>query len=73
MIDSALFSKNAALDLGEELKTDLGDSEKLVNKSTLYHLILSFASLISSDQKLLKIEQTQIVSEFGFNLGKNIT
>lgn len=73
MIDSALFSRNTALDLGEEWKTDLGDSEKLVNRSTLYHLILGFASMISQDQNLLKIEKTQIVSEFGFNLGRNIT
>lgn len=35
--------------------------------------MLSFANMINQDQNLLKIEKMQIVTEFGFTLGKNIT
>jgi hypothetical protein len=35
--------------------------------------MLSFANMINQDQSLLKIEKMQIVAEFGFTLGKNIT
>lgn len=45
----------------------------MINKSTLYHLILSFVHLIHQDPSTLRIEKSQIMADFGFNLGKNIT
>ena len=46
MIDSALFSRSTIFELGEEIKGENYETEKKVNKSTLYHMIQSFVSAI---------------------------
>ena len=47
MIDSTLFSKSVVMENnGEEISPNLLETEKLINRSTLYHLILSFAKSI---------------------------
>ena len=73
MIDSALFSRATTFDSIEEWKPDAGENEVMVTRSTLYHLILSFTSTICEDINLMQIEKNQIVTEFGFTLGKNFT
>jgi len=46
MISSALFSRGASYENIEEIMVDFTDSEKMVNRSILYHLILSFVNSI---------------------------
>ena len=45
----------------------------MVNRSMLYHLIMSFVSSINEDETLIQVEKNQVVSEFGFTMGKNVT
>ena len=45
----------------------------MVNRSILYHLILSFVNSINQDPSLIQVEKFQVVSEFGFTMGKNVT
>lgn len=73
MIDSALFSRATAFENMEEWKPEAGDNDIMVNRSTLYHLILAFTSTIYEDSTLMQIEKNQIVTEFGFTMGKNVT
>lgn len=73
MINSSIFSRATSFENAEEMKADLSDNEKMVNRSVLYHLILSFTTSINDDSSLILVEKIQIVSEFGFNLGKNVT
>jgi hypothetical protein len=72
MISSSIFS-GATFENIEDLKADLVDNERMVNRSVLYHLILSFVTSINDDQQLMQVEKSQVVSEFGFTLGKNVT
>lgn len=46
MIDSALFSRATSFENMDEWKGEGGDIETQVNRSTLYHLLLSFTSTI---------------------------
>jgi hypothetical protein len=73
MISSALFSRNTSYENIEEIMVDFTDNEKMVNRSILYHMILSFVTSIQDDPALIQVEKHQVVSEFGFSLGKNVT
>lgn len=55
MIDSALFSRATPFENMDEWKPDAADNEIMINRSTLYHLILSFTATIFEDNNLMQI------------------
>ena len=62
MISSGLFSRGTSYENIEEIMVDFTDNEKMVNRSILYHLILSFVTSIQDDPALIQVEKHQVVS-----------
>jgi hypothetical protein len=62
MINSSIFSRATSFENFEDLKADLSDNERMLNRSVLYHLILSFVTSISEDLALMLVEKSQVVS-----------
>ena len=62
MIESGLFSKSTVLELSEDMPAEIADSERPIQRSTLYHLLLSFATMLNNDTTTLRVEKNQVAS-----------